>query len=166
MHLRPQSEHWVCGDRSQSSLQIWTLQYFSILLCINCSSSVRCQWCERPFSSSATNSLLDWSLGFALASPEHSPICLETISVKLSLHFLLMDLNGLEDFQWLENVCVSVPCLILFNNLFTELIVLLSLLCNCSQLYWLTSDWSFRHRCPYTTITWDTFTALRWSPFH
>ena len=40
------------------------------------------------FSSSATNSLLDWSLGFALATPEHSPICLQTISVKLSLYAL------------------------------------------------------------------------------
>ena len=37
---------------------------------------------------------------------------------------------------------------------------LLSSWCNYSQEYWLTSKWTFRHRYLYTTISWDTFTAL------
>ena len=33
MYIWPQSQRWVCVDRSQSGLQIWTLQFYSILLC-------------------------------------------------------------------------------------------------------------------------------------
>ena len=66
-------------------------------------------------------------------------------TVSYSFHFLMMDFTELQ-------------------GMFSDLIFSFFLWCN--QEYKLTIDWSFRHRCLNTTITWDTFTIHRWSPFH
>ena len=79
----------VCVDRSQSDLHIWTLQLYSILPCktalqAGCTEIRH----EQPFSSPATNSLLDWGLGFESATPEHSPHCpLNHFCVAFSVRF-------------------------------------------------------------------------------
>ena len=54
--------HWVCVDRSPSVLHIWTLQFYSTNPCKTPHALSGCMGIghEPPFSSPATNVLLDW----------------------------------------------------------------------------------------------------------
>ena len=88
-HLKVVDAPWVWVGRSQSGLHIWTLQLHSIPFHSIPKLLKLCQAAgighEQPFSRPATYSLLDLGLGLCWAAPEHSPCCVQTISVELSL---------------------------------------------------------------------------------
>ena len=49
--------------------------------------------CDRPSSSPATNSLLDWGLGFDSATPEHLPCCPFLCSFRCMLWVIVLPEN-------------------------------------------------------------------------